>query len=139
MNNWDHYIKQSYDLVRRAESKLTVNLEEDIEAYVVMVFAHYMDKPQVNTEPVCIKLLESTSKPIAQRAPLLKQVGDECLLIHAMEWGKPRWPSPTYYQDMGQAAYINRAFVKRPPEMLYDDLAVEFNTVTNVLRHCRLN
>lgn len=139
MNNWQIYVKESYDIVRRAESELTVNLEHEIEAYLVHLFAHYMDKPQVNTEPVCIKLLESTSKPLVQREKILKEVGDECLLIHSMEWGKTRWPSNTYYQDMGQAAYINRAFVKSPPDMLYDELAIKFSLATDVLRHCRLN
>lgn len=139
MNNWEIYVKESYDIVRRAESELTVNLEHEIEAYLVHLFAHYMDKPQVNTEPVCIKLLESTSKPLVQREKILKEVGDECLLIHSMEWGKTRWPSNTYYQDMGQAAYINRAFVKSPPDMLYDELAIKFSLATDVLRHCRLN
>jgi hypothetical protein len=139
MTNWQIYVKESYDIVRRAECELTVNLEHEIEAYLVHLFAHYMDKPQVNTEPICIKLLESTAKPLAQREKILKEVGDECLLIHSMEWGRPRWPSSTYYQDMGQSAYVNRAFIKRPPEMLYDDLAMSFSTVTDVLRHCRIN
>jgi len=137
MTNWEIYVKESYDIVRRAECELTINLEHQIEAYLVHLFAHYMDKPHINTEPVCIKLLESTAKPLVQREKILKEVGDECLLIHSMEWGKSRWPSTTYYQDMGQSAYVTRAFVKTPPDMLYDDLAVEFKTVAKILRNCR--
>ena len=137
MNNWDYYVRESYNIVRRAENELTINLAENIEAYLVLMFAHYLDKPLVNTEPICIKLLESTNKPITQRKEILKAVGDECLLIHSMEWGRPRWPTSTYYADMGQMAYMNRAFIVRPPEDLYDDLAFGFQNATRVLRKCR--
>ena len=139
MTNWDIYVRESYDIVRRAECELTINLTHEIEAYVVHLFAHYLDKPKINTEPICIKLLESNTKPIAQRKTILKEVGDECLLINAMEWGKSRWPSTSYYADMGQMAYINRAFVQRPPEDLFDDLAYEFHTTTKILRKCRIS
>jgi hypothetical protein len=139
MTNWDIYVRESYDLIRRAECELTVNLTHELEAYVVHLFAHYLDKPLVNTEPICIKLLESNIKPAAQRKAILKEVGDECLLINSMEWGKPRWPSSSYYADMGVTAYMNRAYVERPPEGLYDDLAYEFQTATKILRKCRIN
>lgn len=139
MNNWDYYVRESYNIVRRAECELTVNLAHELEAYVVHLFAHYLDKPLVNTEPVCIKLLESTHKSVVQRKTILKEVGDECLLINAMEWGKSRWPSVDYYSNLGQMAYLNRAFVVRPPEDLFDDLAVEFQTATRILRKCRIS
>ena len=139
MNNWDIYVRESYDIVRRAECELTINLAHEVEAYVVHLFAHYLDKPLINTEPICIKLLESNTKPVAQRKTILKDVGDECLLINAMEWGKPKWPSSNYYADMGQMAYINRAYVVKPPEGLYDDLALEVQTATRILRKCRIS
>ena len=137
MTNYEQYVKLSYDIIKRAENQLTVTLDDDVEAYLVQLFAHYMDKPNINTEPVCIKLLESTQKPIRLREKLLKEVGDECLLVHSMEWGKRRWPSDTYYHDMGQTAYVTRAFLKNPPEALYDDLAMDFDLVTKILRNCR--
>jgi len=139
MNNWDIYVRESYDIVRRAECELTINLTHEIEAYVVHLFAHYLDKPKVNTEPVCIKLLESNTKPLPLRKQILKEVGDECLLINAMEWGKRKWPNNNYYADMGQMAYMSRAYVQRPPESIYDDLAYEFQTTTKILRKCRIS
>lgn len=139
MNNWDIYVKESYDIVRRAECELTITLPHELEAYLVHMWAYFLDKPLVNTEPVCIKLLESTHKPIPQRRAILKEVGDECLLINSMEWGKHRWPSNTYYSDMGQMAYMSRAYSGRPPEELFDDLAYEFETATKILRKCRIS
>lgn len=137
MTNYEQYVKHSYDVIRRAENLLAVVLDEPIEAYLVHLFAHYMDKPKVNTEPVCIKLLESTHKPTKIKQHILKEVGDECLLIHSMEWGRLRWPSDSYYHDMGQTAYVTRAFSENPPDIFFDDLAMDFDLVTKILRNCR--
>lgn len=136
MSNWDIYVRESYDIVRRAECELTVTLAHEVEAYIVHLFAHFLDKPLVNTEPIGIKLLESTHKPIVQRKALLKEIGDECLLINSMEWGKHRWPSTSYYSDLGVTAYMNRAYVERPPEAIYDELAYDFELATKILRRC---
>ncbi len=136
MSNWDIYVRESYDIVRRAESELTVTLAHEVEAYIVHLFAHFLDKPLVNTQPIGIKLLESTHKPITQRKALLKEIGDECLLINSMEWGKNRWPSSSYYSDIGVTAYMNRAYVERPPEAIYDELAYDFELATKILRRC---
>lgn len=139
MNNWDYYVRESYDLVRRAECELTINLAHEIEAYVVHLFAHYLDKPKVNTVPVGVKLLSAINLPVQAKKDLLKSIGDECLLINSMEWGKHRWPTEIYYSDMGQMAYMSRAYVQRPPEDLFDDLAYEFQTATRILRKCKIN
>ena len=137
MSNWDIYVRESYDLVRRAECELTITLAHELEAYVVHLFAHYLDKPNVNTIPVGVKLLSSVTLPTQAKKELLKNVGDECLLINSMGWGRHRWPTEVYYSVMGQMAYMSRAYAERPPEDLYDDLAYEFATVTKILRKCR--
>jgi hypothetical protein len=139
MNNWDFYVRESYELIKRAENELTVNLPHEIEAYLVHLFAYYMDKPRVNTVPVGIRLLSASTLPVSIRKEELKAVGDECLLIHSMGWGQPKWPSSTYYADIGQTAYMSRAYAERPPEGLFDDLAYEFATATRILSRCRIN
>ncbi len=137
MTNWDIYVRESYDIVRRAECELTVNLAHELEAYVVHLFAHYLDKPNVNTVPVGVKLLTASTLPTQAKKELLKNIGDECLLINSMEWGRHRWPTEVYYSDMGQMAYVTRAYLVRPHEDLFDDLALEFQTATRILRKCR--
>lgn len=139
MSNWEVYVRESYELIKRAEHALTVNLPHDIEAYLVHLFAHYMDKPRVNTVPVGIRLLSANNLPISLRKEELKAVGDECLLINSMGWGITRWPSATYYADIGQTAYMSRAYVENPPEGLFDDLAYEFQTATKILGKCKIS
>lgn len=139
MNNWEIYVKESYELIQAAEQQLTIKLTHEVEAYIVHLFAHFLDKPNVNTEPLGVKLLSSNMMPVTQRKQVLKEVGDECLLIHAMEWNKPRWPSSNYYADLGTTAYMSRAYVVRPIEGVYDELAYEFQTATKILRNCRIS
>jgi hypothetical protein len=139
MSNWDTYVRESYDLIKHAETELTVTLSEQVEAYLVHLFAHFMDKPLVNTVPVCVKLLTATTLPTTIKKEVFKSVGDECLLINSMEWGSHRWPSKTYYAEMGQMAYMNRAYTNHPVEELYDELATEFFTATKILRKCKIN
>jgi hypothetical protein len=88
---------------------------------------------------VGVKLLSSVNLPVKAKKEMLKNIGDECLLINSMGWGRNRWPTEVYYSDMGQMAYISRAYAERPPEDLYDDLALEFQTATRILRKCRIN
>ena len=115
MTNWDIYVRESYDIVRRAECELTINLAHEVEAYIVHLFAHYLDKPNVNTVPVGVKLLTASTLPTRAKKELLKNIGDECLLINSMEWGRHRWPTEVYYSDMGQMAYMSRAYAKQLP------------------------
>ena len=60
MSNFLTYVKHSYEVILEAEAKLCVNLEHETEAYVVHLFARYMDKPNINQDPICIKMMQST-------------------------------------------------------------------------------
>jgi hypothetical protein len=139
MTNWETYVKESYELIREAEQALTISLEHNVEAYIVHLFAHFLDKPNVNTEPLGVKLMASAQLPTPLRKEALKEVADECLLINAMEWNKRRWPSSNYYAEIGCAAYMNRAYTVRPIESIYDDMAYEFQNATKILRKCRIS
>lgn len=139
MDNWEVYVRESYDLIKEAEEALTVTLPIEIEAYVVHLFAHFIDKPSINTEPLGVKMMTSITLPIRQRKMVLKEVGDECLLINAMEWNKRRWPSDSYYAELGQSAYYTRACVEYPIEDVFDSLSAEFHNATKVLRKCKIN
>jgi hypothetical protein len=139
VSNWEVYVKESYELIKRAENELTINLPHELEAYLVHLFAYYMDKPRVNTVPVGLRLLSASTLPVSVRKEELKAVGDECLLINSMGWGSNRWPSKSYYADMGQTAYMTRAYSGNPPESLFDELAYEFFTATRILSRCKIN
>ena len=81
MSHFLTYVKHSYEVILEAEAKLCINLEHNTEAYVVHLFARYLDNPNINRDPVCIKLMESIHLPKEQKRKQLTTIADECLLI----------------------------------------------------------
>jgi hypothetical protein len=77
-------------------------LEHDVEAYVVHLMANNFERNDIGVKIISIELLEAVQYGKVDK---YKSVGDECLLIHSLPIKKSKWPSPTYYQDMGMIAY----------------------------------
>lgn len=138
MQHWMTYVRYSYEVVLEAESRVCVNLDHDTEAYLVHLVARYFDKPKFNEEPVAIKMMEGMNKPVEIKKDMLQRVGDQCLLVHSLELNKRRWPSNSYYQDMGQLAYSNVAYAHRPPDEFFEHLANRFGLLSRVLQECRI-
>lgn len=138
MNNYLTYVKHSYEVILEAENKLCVNLEHNTEAYVVHLFARYLDKPNINKEPVCLKIMEGVGLPKQQKRTMLQSAADECLLINGLELAKNRWPSNDYYVDMGTLAYDQIAYIDRPPDDFYIEIARNFKLISNILKKCKV-
>ena len=138
MNHFLTYVKHSYEVILEAEAKLCVNLEHNTEAYVVHLFAKYLDNPNINREPVCIKMMESTQLPKIQKRTTLLSVAEECLLINGLELTKTRWPTNNYYRDMGKIAYDQVAYTDNPPDIFYINIADKFTLLSKVLNKCKV-
>ena len=102
MSKWFDYVRSCYDLVVETEGKLNIMLEHDVEAYVVHLMANNFERTDIGVGIISITLLEAMQTGNRDR---YKFVGDECLLIHSYPLKKQKWPSATYYQDMGMIAY----------------------------------
>lgn len=132
------YVKHAYEVVLESEAKECIHLDHDTEAYVVHLWARYIDKPLINKEPVCIKLMTSLDLPTHQKKEKLKAVGDECLLINGLKLQQKRWPSNTYYKDLGQIAFQNIAYAEYPPELFFEELAEKFDLISRILNRCTI-
>jgi len=102
MAQYFDYIRSCYDLVVETEGKINVILEHEIEAYVVHLMASNFTRTDIGTKIIAIELLTAVQNKDKNG---YKLIGDECLLIHSFPVKKQKWPSPTYYQDMGMIAY----------------------------------
>ena len=102
-NYWHEYVKAAYDLVIESEGRCNVILNENVEAYIVHLFANNFNRTDIGAQPIAIQLLLEMQKP-KKKANYLP-IADECLLIDSYPLKKPRWPSQTYYKDMGCIAY----------------------------------
>lgn len=138
MEHWLTYVKHSYQIILDAEAKLCINLEHQTEAYMVHLFARYMDQPNINNDPICIKIMESSSLPAGKRKQALLAAAEECLLITGLELTKPKWPSESYYTDLGILAYDQVAYAHQPVDTFYIDLAENFKLLTSVLNKCKV-
>lgn len=137
MNHFLTYVKHSYEVILEAEAKLCINLEHNTEAYMVHLFARYLDNPNINKEPVCIKILHGASLPKQQKKSMLQSAADECLLINGLELAKSKWPTNNYYKDMGTLAYDQIAYIERPPDDFYIKIAENFTLLSKVLNKCK--
>ena len=135
MKHWMTYVKASYEVIMVAEERANVNLEHEVEAYVVHTFARYMEQPNIPTDAIAIKLMSATSESGELRKQHLQQIAEECLLIDGLELNSRRWPSKNYYSDMGRIALEHRAWSERPPELFYERVASQFDLLSKVL-HC---
>lgn len=132
------YVKASYEVIMVAEERANVNLEHEVEAFVVHTFARYMEQPNIPTDAIAIKMMQATNKSGIQRKQEFQQIAEECLLIDGLELNSRRWPSKRYYSDMGKIALEHRAYSERPPELLYEKIASEFDILSRVLNSIKI-
>jgi hypothetical protein len=99
---WFEYVKTCYDLVIESEGFNDLILDNDIEAYVVHLMARNFQRTDIGEIAIALKMLEAVNSN--ERSNLLS-VADECLLIHSYPFKRSRWPTKTYYIDMGTTAY----------------------------------
>lgn len=137
--HWMTYVKYAYEVVLESEEKECIHLDHETEAYVVHLWARYIDKPLINKDPICIKLMTGLDLPVNQKKEQLKAVGDECLLINGLKLQKKRWPSETYYKDLGQIAFHNIAYAEYPHEPFFEELAGKFDIIGRILNRCTIN
>jgi len=99
---WLDYVRSCYDLVLEGEGQANLFLEHEVEAYVVHLMANNFERTDIGNEAVALKMLAAMNG--GNRQDFLK-IGDECLLIHSYPFRRRKWPTDTYYLDMGTTAY----------------------------------
>lgn len=71
-------------------------LDTEVETYVVHLLAKNFVKLNIDEEAIAIQILNGKD---------YQHIGDECLLINSYPLKRRRWPTDTYYRDMGTIAY----------------------------------
>lgn len=97
---WLEYRRVAYDLILEIEGQTSVYLNNEVEAYVVHLFATNFERTDIGETPVAIQMLTAM-----QTGKDYQPIADECLLINSFPFRRNKWPSSTYYRDMGQIAY----------------------------------
>ena len=102
MKYWLDYVRHCYDLVLESEGHTDLILDHEVEAYVVHLMARNFERTDIGQVAVAIKMMQALNE--GGKSSLV-EVADECLLIHSYPLKRQRWPTATYYQDMGMTAY----------------------------------
>ena len=100
--DWFDYVKVGYELVTEHAALISITLDHTTESQIVHIFARNFRRTDIGTHPIAIQMMEAVQ---ANDKKALGTVGDECLLIQSFPLRKHRWPSDTYYIDMGTIGY----------------------------------
>ena len=96
----DEYTTAFYDLVKDTQSTTGYELPVEVEAYVVMLLADKLDKPNFLPEKTFAEAYLSLKQPYRLSA---KELGDTCLFVTGVfpDYGI----SIDYYSNIGKSSY----------------------------------
>ena len=116
----DAYTSALFDVVKDTAAKRGYELPEPIEAYVVMLLASYVDKPNFLPNTFATAYLTIKNPNDA------KELADTCLFVAGVfpTIGEHKGLKRKYYQDIGVSSYEIVAEARNPE--LFSTLATHF-------------
>ena len=123
----DAYTSALFDVVKETSASRGYDLPEPIEAYVVMLLANFVDKPNFLPETFAHAFLTIKTTDEA------KTLGDTCLFVAGVfpSIGERKGINRRYYKDIGSTSYGMVAGEKHPE--LFNTLATHFNFLSNFI------
>lgn len=123
----DAYRTALFDVVKDTAVKRGYDLPEPIEAYVVMLLASHVDKPNFLPDTFAQAFLTIKTSTEA------KELGDTCLFVSGVfpTIGERKGLKRRYYQDIGSTSYEMVAEVRQPD--LFGTLATHFEFLSEFI------
>jgi hypothetical protein len=122
----DAYRTALFDVVKETSATRGYDLPEPIEAYVVMLLANHVDKPNFLPETFASAFLTIKTPSEA------KQLGDTCLFVAGVfpSIGERKGLKRRYYQDIGSTSYEMASEMNNE---LFPTLAKHFNFLSEFI------
>lgn len=126
----DAYRVAFYDVVKETQAKTGFDLPEHLEAYVVMLLAYHIDRPDFLPEDSFAQAYLKLKRPGSYSA---KELGDTCLFVTGMfpTYGRKHGINRRYYQSIGIGSYEMVAEVMHTE--LFTELATHFNFLSDFI------
>ena len=126
----DAYRVAFYDVVKETQAKTGYDLPEHLEAYVVMLLAYNIDRPNYLPEDSFAEAYLRLSRPADLSA---KELGDTCLFVTGVfpTYGRKHGLNRKYFQDIGAGSYEIVAEVMHPD--LFKELATHFHFLSDFI------
>jgi hypothetical protein len=123
----DAYTTALFDVVKESSATRGYDLPEPIEAYVVMLLASHVDKPDFLPETFGTTFMQLKTSNQA------KELGDTCLFVAGVfpSIGERKGLKRRYYQDIGSSSYEMVAGDRHPE--LFNTLALHFNFLSEFI------
>jgi hypothetical protein len=128
------------DLVREAEDGAAIQLDEELESYLVFVLMGHTRDAQLHGNVMALDYLRARAQRGTRRKQELRDVGDRCLLLAGLypEQAERRMVSLDYFLAMGSCAYDELSTaLKAAVAQLYCHLAKAFAHLVRVLMEVR--
>ena len=133
-------LAQWYTLVNDAEVTCSLQLDQELESYLVYLLMRFSDKPQMAKSILALEFLECINLSGSYQSNVLREVGDKCLLFAGLfpERAARRRVKESYFIDLGQNAYYLLATLSEAQiAQLYNSICSGFITMRNVLQAMR--
>ena len=126
----DAYTTAFYDLVKETQDRSGFELPEQIEAYVVMLLANFVDRPNFLPSQSFAEAYLKLQRPADISA---KELGDTCLFVTGVfpTYGTNRGMNRKYYQTIGIGSYEMVAEVMHRD--LFINLATHFEFISDFI------
>ena len=132
-------VAQWHSLVIDAEKQAGVQLDEELESYLVFTLMRYLRRPDMASRVLALDFLESFHQQASRRSESLRDVGDQCLLYSGLfpQRAERRRVRVSYYVDLGRSAYRNLAEGLSELARLFERMAEEFVSAMDILQAIR--
>lgn len=125
-----------HEMIHDAEKSCAIQLQEEIESYLVFLMMRYMSKPEIVKQILAVDFLHGIQSNPNQRAWMLQEVGDKCLIFTGLfpKQAEKRLVKVSYFVNLGQSSY---ATISKEQNDLYGSLAEQFVPLMDVLQSVR--
>ena len=125
-----------HDVIKHAEDRCSITLQEELETYLVSLLMRYTNKPEVAKQVFATAFLETLHLTERERNVALQHVGDQCLLFAGLfpRAAEKRRVKISYFVDLGRSAYAGVSGKQTEP---FGSLALQFVMLMDVLQSIR--
>ncbi|MDR9437429.1 MAG: hypothetical protein RI563_11130 [Thiohalophilus sp.] len=139
VENENGQLSQWHSLVSDAEQQAGIQLEPDLESYLVFTLMRYLSRSEMTQRVMALDYLQAALSQGREQQHQLRDVGDQCLLYCGLfpRRAERRRVRVSYYVDLGRSAYRHLGDSRDPLSTLYAELALTFVMAMDVLQAIR--
>jgi hypothetical protein len=131
---------QWHELVKEAEEFNGVNLDEELESYLVFTLMRYTQQPEMVSKIIAMEYLTGAQAFGSERQERMRDVGDQCLLFSGLfpNLARRRNVKISYYVNMGKSAYHTLSeLTQQALASMYNNLSHSFVLLMDTLMAIR--